>query len=86
MTRQARQAGGDVISDQDVDPLAEDRAPDRLVLALAAGNADGTVDAAELLERDPDHAPVEVGLDWAAGRVEKAQADVADRTLAAESE
>ena len=52
--------GGQVVRDQHVDPAAHDGAADRFVLALAAGDADGAVDVAQLLERDADDAAIDV--------------------------
>src|SRR5688500_10504762 len=74
----------DVVGDEHADEAAEERAPDRLVLARAAGDADAAIDVAELVERDTDDPLVDLGGDTPALRAVEPQADVAHGTELAE--
>jgi Binding-protein-dependent transport system inner membrane component len=72
-------ARGVEVSDEDVDPAAAQRRPDRPVLVRAAGHADAPGHLPEVGGRNAHHALIERSVEFGAVLVEEPQADVADR-------
>jgi hypothetical protein len=71
------------IGDHDVEPPAQQRGPQRLVLRRTSRDAESAIGTAKLLQRDSDDQVVEVGVDRFSVLVDVAQVVLAISLLSA---